>query len=96
MKSDNISIKWKLFRYLAIFTAVMLAFLWFFQIVFLDSFYKIMKIQSIRASAHGIVENIENSDLQNLIDKIAQQNEISIRILDENFTDLYSTVATSD
>ena len=36
----NISIKWRLAAYLALFTAVLIAVLWLLQIVFLNDFYR--------------------------------------------------------
>ncbi len=96
MKADKTSIKWRLFTYLSAFVLIMVALLWLSQIIFLDSFYKTIKTQSIRSSAENIEDNINNSDLQTLVDKLSQQNELCIRIVDESGNDLYSAEASSE
>lgn len=68
----------------------MLVLLWLFQIVFLESFYKSIKIKEIESSAESIVENIDNEDLQALVENISQQNDLCIKVTDELGTTLYS------
>ena len=46
MKHEKISIKWKIFFYLLVFTGILLTVLWLVQICYLDKFYK--KIKSRR------------------------------------------------
>lgn len=43
MRHEKISIKWKIFLYLLIFTGVLLMILWLLQICYLDTFYKRIK-----------------------------------------------------
>ena len=74
----------------------MIVLLWFFQIVFLDSFYKAIKTQSIKASAETIAQNIDNDDLQTLLDRISQQSAVCIRVIGQNGTDLYTSHAVPD
>ncbi len=78
----KISIKWKLFLYLALFTAAMLGILWLFQVVFLEDFYKNIKIGQIKSAAESIVRNIDNEDLQTLVTRISQNNEVCIVVSD--------------
>ena len=56
--------KWKLLATFVGFTAVMLALLWLFQVVFLGRFYKAIKTLDIESAAESIVRNINSSDLQ--------------------------------
>jgi len=81
---DRLSVKWKLFGWLALFSALLLLLLWLFQIVFLESFYKSIKSESLRTSGEMIVKNIENENLEELIDRLALQNDVSIRITDSS------------
>jgi len=83
LKINQASIKWKVLAYLSAFVAVMLLLLWLFQIVFLDSFYKAIKIQRIKEAGESIGKNIDNEEIQALIEGIARQNELHIRIADE-------------
>lgn len=84
MKHNGISIKWNLFAYLAGFVAVLLILLWLFQIVFLESFYKAIKTQSIKSSAELIAKNIDSENLQDLLERISQQNGIAVKITDDS------------
>lgn len=90
------SIKYKLFFYLAAFAAVVLVMLWLFQIVFLDDFYRSIKVKDIKDSARTIEENINNEDLETLLDSISKSEDTCIRILTENGADLYSIDAIPD
>ncbi len=87
---NKVSIKWKLFGYLVVFVGFMLVLLWLFQTVFLESFYKAIKTQNIKSTAESIVRNIDNDDLDSLIENLSKRNETCIRIVDENFANLYS------
>ncbi len=92
MKQNNkkLSIKWSLFIYLSIFTAATLLLLWLFQVVLLDNFYKAIKIDRIKFSAESIAKNIDDDDLQELIERISQDSDISVIIADKNGNLLYS------
>ncbi|GKX65384.1 HAMP domain-containing sensor histidine kinase [Inconstantimicrobium mannanitabidum] len=90
MKRDKISIKWNIFAYLSIFTGVMIVFLWFFQTVFLDDFYKTIKSSKIKSCAETVAENIDSSDLSNIMLSLSRQNDISIKITDKNGVSLDS------
>ena len=84
MKLNNISIKWKLFGYLFLFVIVMLAMLWVFQTMFLDSFYKNIKTNQITGAADTIEENIDSESLNELIERLQQETNAAILLLDEN------------
>ena len=90
MRFEKMRIKYKLFFYLIIFTAIMLVLLWLFQTVFLESFYRSIKTQSVKASAQEIAENINTSDLQSYIDDVAQRNDITVRVFDEQNNEIAS------
>lgn len=90
MKSKEISIKWKIFSYLAAFVAILLVLLWLFQIVFLESFYKSIKSKKIKSYGDMIEKNIDNEDLESLLDRISHQNDVCIRIIDAKGYDEYS------
>lgn len=96
MKLEKMSIKYKLFFYLALFAAVMLVMLWFFQIVFLDDFYRRIKINNIKSSAETIEKNIDNEELNVLLDSLSRQNQTYIRVMLEDGTNVFSSDAAPD
>ncbi|EMS72083.1 sensor histidine kinase [Ruminiclostridium cellobioparum] len=96
MKLEKMSIKYKLFFYLALFAAVMLVMLWFFQIVFLDDFYRQIKINNIKSSAETIEKNIDNEELNVLLDSLSRQNQTYIRVMLEDGTNVFSSDAAPD
>lgn len=91
LKLKHISIKWKIFSYLTLFTTVILILLWLFQVVFMNSFYKAIKVNSIKYYASNIIKNINNEGLEDLITNYAIDSNSSIAILDESNNTLYSS-----
>ena len=81
-KLDRLSVKWKLFGWLALFSALLLVLLWLFQIVFLENFYKSIKTEALKSSGEMIVKNIENENLDELIEQLVRQKDVSVRITD--------------
>jgi len=78
------SIRMRIFLYLLMFVAVLIVLLWLFQIVLLDDFYRLLKTATLKRSADAIVQNIDNPELQTLVDRISQENDISILIQNED------------
>lgn len=89
-KIKKVSIKWRLFLYLLLFSAITLILLWLFQVVFLDSFYKSIKTRSIKSTANSIANTINSSDLDDLVKQIALKNEACIILTDTDGNSLYS------
>ena len=86
----KISIKWKLFGWLALFCGILLGLLWTFQVAFLDSFYRGIKRRELRSSGETIVRNIDSEDLSELVSRIVFQHNVSVRIANENGGDILS------
>ncbi len=87
----NISIKWKIFFYLIGFCAILLILLWLFQVVFLDNFYKAIKINEIKKSGSAIERNIDSESLDELVSRLSISNDMCIEILSESGEALYSS-----
>lgn len=83
MKLHNISIKWKLFFYLLLLISIILVVLWLFQTVFLESFYKSIKIGQIKTLSGIVKANLESEDLQELIQRLEQDENIVVYLLDD-------------
>lgn len=58
MKHEKISIKWKIFFYLLVFTGILLTVLWLVQICYLDKFYKKIKSQEALELTSEVIEVI--------------------------------------
>ena len=80
---EKLSIRVRIFVYLLLFVTVLLGLLWLFQIVLLDDFYRMLKTAALKRTAETIAQNIDNPDLQTLVERISQENDVSILILDE-------------
>ena len=91
MKKNRISIKWKTFSIFLIFTIVLVGVLWFFQIVYLDDFYKIIKRNETEQVLDHVEELITTSDdCSEEIDKIAANHNLGIFITDQDGNSIYN------
>ena len=77
-------IRRRVFAYLAAFVAFVLALLWLMQIVWLDDFYRWDKTRQITQAADAVESNIGNAQLSALMDRLAQQNDVCILLLDSD------------
>ena len=82
---ENQGIRARIFLYLLLFVAVLLILLWIFQTVLLDDFYRLLKINSLKRTADIIAQNIDNTDLKTLVERISQDNDVSVLVIDEQF-----------
>ncbi|MBR5315099.1 MAG: HAMP domain-containing histidine kinase [Clostridia bacterium] len=76
--NKKISIKWKIFGFLALFTAIILILLWLMQTVFLSDIYKTVKLADLKKSADEIVSLLDSNDLQEKADSLSRKNELCI------------------
>lgn len=79
---SKISIKWQIFAYLALFVAGTLLLLWLLQVVFLQSFYRTIKIYDLKATAGKIAANLDRVDLQSYLFSAAHPSEADITVTD--------------
>ena len=92
MKHEKISIKWKIFFYLLVFTGILLTVLWLVQICYLDRFYKKIKSQEALELTSEVIEVLQ-SDSQNIeeqIDALAAQNNMIVFVTDTDGNIIYS------
>lgn len=82
-----------MFGSFAIFTAVIVALLWLFQVVLLDTFYKAIKVNEIKSVAYQICDNINSATLQEELQRVAVDNQICGIICDGQGNRLYSETA---
>ena len=81
------SIKWKIYAYLVLFTAIILLLLWLCQVVFLDDIYKTIKIGEIHLAAHELTAKIDSDNFAEEAETCARRGELCLLVLkmiDEN------------
>lgn len=91
MKHEKIGIKWKIFIYLLGFTAILLAILWFFQTVYLETFYKKIKINELENAFDNIESIIDEDDIGDAVELIGSSYDICIYITDIYGNELYTS-----
>jgi signal transduction histidine kinase len=91
-RRSRISIKWTLFQSFLLFSAILLILLWLFQIVFLDSFYRQIKTNTIVGMADTLSRNIDNEALATLVTRVAQEHDVCVLIISNRG----QTIATAD
>ena len=92
MKHEKISIKWRIFLYLLLFTGLLIALLWFFQIVYLDEFYKMIKqntAKTVEQSAASILQS-DSDEKENNLDALAAENNVTIYVTDNEGNEIYN------
>ncbi|MBO5279181.1 MAG: HAMP domain-containing histidine kinase [Lachnospiraceae bacterium] len=91
MKRKKISMKWKCFAYLLIFTVVLLIVLWLFQTVYLGVFYKQIKKNELKSAMNNLISSMETEDYNQSVQAISQSYDISVLIFDTEGNTLYAT-----
>lgn len=92
MKHEKISIKWKIFLYLLIFTGCLILLLWFFQIVYLDEFYKMITkntAKSVEQEALTILAS-DSDEKESALDELAASNNVTIYVTDTSGNAIYN------
>lgn len=84
------SIKWRLFLVMFGFTVFLLALLWFFQIVYLNNFYKIIKKRELEKAAAELLRNFDSDNFEWYVGKIAADYDISINLTDNVGKSIYN------
>lgn len=82
--SKKASIKWKIFGFLVLFTAIILVLLWLMQTVFLSDIYKAIKMNDLEKSADEIVSLLDSTDIQKKADVLSRKNELCILVQTPN------------
>jgi uncharacterized phage protein gp47/JayE len=60
----KIRIKWKIFIYMLAFTGAMIALLWIIQTVYLEDFYKVIKMNEVDNAIENVKSVIDDEDLE--------------------------------
>lgn len=75
------SLKIKIWFYLAIFSCVILIFLWLFQIAFLDQYYEWSKRKDLNETANHIIESYNGHHIDSILNTIAYEKGVCIEVI---------------
>ncbi|MGE4214235.1 MAG: ATP-binding protein [Anaerotignaceae bacterium] len=81
MKVKQISIKWKLIGYMLGFVGAVLILLWLFQVAFLGSFYRQIKINEMHDAAKIIIQNYGSDGFTEKISSYSYDKGMSVGII---------------
>lgn len=76
------SLKIEIWKYLALFSLFILAFLWIFQVLFLNTYYEWVKTKEIKQVAYTLKRNASSPNLEQTIDNLSYEKSICIEITD--------------
>ncbi|WP_296573869.1 HAMP domain-containing sensor histidine kinase [Ruminococcus sp.] len=96
---SKISLKFKIWLYFVIFTVIVLALLWIFQIFFLERFYKGIKARTAVESMDIIAESFmsDNKDeFYRTVDEVALENELCVEVTDRYGRHIYKKHVLAD
>ena len=65
----------KIWLYLIIFCIVILSFLWFFQVIFLNGYYELVKTKEISSIASKIANNYGSESFNEILDSDDKKRE---------------------
>lgn len=90
LKRNSLHIK--IWEYFLLFSIFILGFLWIFQVLFLNQFYKLSKTKDIETVAKTIKKNKTNEDLAAIIDQISFDRSVCVEVVNEKANTLYSSI----
>ena len=85
----------KIFIYLAIFSLFILIFLFFFQVIFINSFYEWTKTRTIKDLSKNILITENATSLYDKLDKVSYKENVCIELTSSNGDNLYSTYSSN-
>lgn len=91
MKTEKISMKWKVFSCLLLFIALLLMVLWLFQTVYLGTFYKQIKRNELKSAMDNLISSRGVDDYDEAVRAIAKSYDISVYVFDQKGEVLYSS-----
>ena len=83
---SRLGVRWKLVGSFAMFVALLLMLLWLLQIVFLESFYKTIKTNSIKNTAEQIAAGINDENFYAEVNRLTRQDLICVHVIREDGT----------
>lgn len=79
------SLKIEIWKYLALFSLLILSFLWIFQVLFLNTYYEWVKTKEMKQVANILKRKKNDKNLSQIIDNLSYEKSICIEVTDQNF-----------
>ena len=89
MKKNSLHIK--IWQYFLIFSLLILGFLWAFQVLFLNRFYRISKTKDIAEVANTIQRYKDSENIADIIDQAAMNKSVCVEVVNEKANTLYAS-----
>ena len=89
MKKNSLHIK--IWQYFLIFSLLILGFLWVFQVLFLNRFYRISKTKDIAEVANTIQRYKDSENIADIIDQAAMNKSVCVEVVNEKANTLYAS-----
>ena len=90
MKLKTRSLRVNLLIYFLIFSSIILGFLYVFQIVFFNTYYKINQTNTLEQTVESIEKNIKKDNSDVLFNELSLNNEVCIQIVSNEKLVFYS------
>ena len=89
MKKNSLHIK--IWQYFLIFSLLILGFLWVFQVLFLNRFYRISKTKDIAEVANTMQRYKDSENIADIIDQAAMNKSVCVEVVNEKASTLYAS-----
>lgn len=90
MKLNNKSLTVKIWSFLIIFSILIITFLWFFQVIFIDTYYEWYKTNEINVMAKLVKNSYNKTNFEKIINEIYYKRGVCIEI-NQGDSIIYST-----
>ena len=91
--SKKKSISFNILIYFIVYAITILGFLWLFQILLLNTFYKVSRSKVLETTLSTLVKKYNSEDYRNEYEEIAINNDICIEVVENNIIE-YTSRAT--
>ena len=100
MKLKTRSLRANLLIYFLVFSAIILSFLYFFQIIFFYTYYKINRTNILEQTVSQIEKSYNKKNREDILNTLSIDNEVCIQIIDDDnlvyYSDYYRHCAGKD
>ena len=85
------NINYQLIKYFLIFGIIILIFLWTFQVLFINQYYKFIKTSEIKKVSDKIIKNKNNNNLNSILNNEAFDKSVCIELIDDSYSSIFQS-----
>lgn len=89
MKKNSLNVE--IWKYFLIFSILILGFLWTFQVLFLNKYYKHVKIKDIKSVAQTIKTNQSSDNFSKIVNTASFDKSVCVEVIDKSFFSVYTS-----